>query len=158
MQFFRGVAVRREDQFHVGIVAEDLQATTDALAAALGYEWGPEVGSTTEVTLPGGPLVVELRCVFSVSVPRLEIVRSIPGTLWESAAGLHHIGYWSDDVAADVAELTSHGYVEEASRLGPDGRPYFTFCRSSNGFRIELVTRAAQAQLRQCWAAPGSAT
>lgn len=149
--------MKAEDQFHLGIVAEDFEATAAALSSVFGYEWGPEVGSEVELTLPTGEAVLNLRCAFTTSIPRLEIVRSIPGTLWEpvAGAGIHHVGYWSDDVAADTAELERHGYVNEATRLGPDGAPFFTFQRSPAGFRIELVSRVAKAGLEQCWASPG---
>jgi hypothetical protein len=148
--------MRARDQFHLGIVAEDTSATMAALTALFGYEWGPEVGSVTEVALPAGVTTLDLRCVFSVTVPRLEIVRAIPGTMWEPASGggIHHVGFFSDDVAADAAELAGQGYVTEATRTGPDGRPFFAFQRSAKGFRVELVSRAAQAGLERCWTVP----
>ena len=40
-----------------------------------------------------------MKMAYSKSEPRLEIIQSIPGTVWEPAdSGVHHIGYWSDDV------------------------------------------------------------
>ncbi|MBA2947806.1 VOC family protein [Streptomyces himalayensis] len=151
--------MKAEDQFHLGIVAEDFEATMAVLSSLFRYEWGEEVGGPIPVALPTGEAVLELRCAYSVTTPRLEIIRSIPGTLWEPATGtgIHHIGYWSDDVAADSAELVRHGYVTEATRTGPDGTPFFTFHRSANGFRVELVSRAAQPGLQRCWAVPKSA-
>jgi hypothetical protein len=147
--------VQLGDQFHLGIVTAGFEATMDALTSVFGYEWGPEVGGPTAVRLPSGEAVLDLRCAFSTSVPRLELVRSIPGTLWEPApGGIHHVGFWSEDVAADTAELARHGYELEASRNGDDGRPFFTFQRSATGFRIELVSTAARAGLEQCWASP----
>ncbi|GAA3219638.1 hypothetical protein GCM10010468_43810 [Actinocorallia longicatena] len=102
--------------------------------------------------LPGGDVDLELRCSYSLSVPRLEVVRSVPGTLWEAAYGIHHVGYWSDDVAADVAELTGHGFVTEATRPAPGGGLHFAFLRSAaTGFRVELVTRLAQPGLERVW-------
>ncbi|XVQ14738.1 VOC family protein [Spirillospora sp. CA-255316] len=143
------------DQFHLGIVTAEFEATMDTLSTLFGYEWGPEVGEPIAVTLPTGEAVLNLRCAFSTSVPRLELVRSIPGTMWEPApGGVHHVGFWSDDVAADSAELASNGYVLEASRNGADGRPFFSFQRSATGFRIELVSTVARAGLEQCWATP----
>lgn len=69
---------------------------------------------------------------------------------------VHHIGYWSDDVAADSAELERHGYMAEAARIGPDGSPFFAFYRGTRGFRVELLTRMAQPSLEQYWAGPGA--
>ncbi|KAA9156191.1 VOC family protein [Amycolatopsis acidicola] len=142
--------MRAGDQFHLGIVAGDLEAMMSALSAVLGYEWGPVVGGPNPVTLPGGERVLDIRCAYSVSVPRLEVIRSIPGTLWEPD-GIHHLGYWSDDVAGDGCELADKGFRVEASRTGPDGKPYFAFYRNDDGVRIELLSRAAEPGLSQCW-------
>ncbi|WP_020109442.1 VOC family protein [Nocardia sp. 348MFTsu5.1] len=146
--------MKAEDLFHVGIVTHDLEATQTQLSSLLGYEWGPEIGAPLEVTLPSGLVTVEVRCAFSITTPRLEVVRSVPGTFWEPAegSGVHHVGYWSDDVDADAAELVSQGYVTEATRSGPDGSLFFAFLRSDTGYRMELVTRAAEPHIQQCWA------
>ncbi|MCX4763670.1 VOC family protein [Streptomyces sp. NBC_01275] len=151
--------LRPEDHFHVGIVAEDFHASKDQLAELFGVEWGAEMGGPTEVTLPTGDVVVDFRCAYALSEgpgTRLEIVRRVPGTtLWEPTpgSGIHHFGYWSDDVDADTAALERHGYVIEATRRGPDGALFFAFLRSGEqtGFRVELVSRAAQPSLERAW-------
>lgn len=98
------------NQFHLGIVTADFEATMDRLSSVFGYEWGRETGGPIAVTLPDGEKVLDLKCAFSTAVPRLELVRAIPGTLWEAAeGGIHHVGFWSDDVAADTAELQASG-------------------------------------------------
>ncbi|NUU20341.1 MAG: VOC family protein [Streptomycetaceae bacterium] len=150
-----------EDQFHVGIVTDDLQATMDRLSSLFGYEWTEPMGGPTEVALPTGGAVLDFLCAYSTSAPRLEVVRHLPGTMWEPApgSGIHHLGYWSDDVAADTAELERGGYVVEATRQGPDGKPFFAFLRGERGFRVELVTRAAEPSLARAWtAASGNST
>ena len=147
--------MRAADQFHLGIVAADLEATTAALSETLGYEWGIETGGPLEISVPSGELRVDIRCVYSITVPRLEVIREVAGTLWEPVpgSGIHHVGYWSDDVAADIAELERWGYEVEALRPGPDGTPLFAFLSASAGVRIELLTRAAEGGLSRCWAA-----
>jgi hypothetical protein len=146
--------MKAEDQFHLGIVTEDLEASRSQLSTLFGYEWGPEVGGPLTVELPAGETELGLFCAYSVTTPRIELVRGIPGTLWEpvDGVGIHHLGYWSDDVAADSAELAAQGFVTEATRTGPDGRLFFSFQRSTSGLRIELVDRSAQPALQQCWA------
>ncbi|AHH19036.1 glyoxalase/bleomycin resistance protein/dioxygenase superfamily protein [Nocardia nova SH22a] len=146
--------MKAADQFHLGIVAADLEQTTAALSRLLGYKWGIESGGPLTVTAPSGQLSVDIRCVYSTTVPRLEVIRAVAGTLWEpvSGSGIHHVGYWSDDVAADMAELTAAGYEVEAVRPGPDGAPMFAFLTAASGFRIELLTRAAESGLARCWA------
>jgi Glyoxalase/Bleomycin resistance protein/Dioxygenase superfamily len=143
-----------EDQFHVGIVVDDIDSALETLADRFGYEWCEEMGGPTPVTLPSGDAVVDLRFVYSMTVPRLEIIRTVPGSLWEPVAGsgIHHLGYWSDDVPADSAELARHGYATEATGSRPDGEPYWTFHKGPSGPRIELVSRSVQAPLEQYWA------
>ncbi|WP_327692812.1 VOC family protein [Streptomyces sp. NBC_00459] len=145
--------MRGEDQFHLGIVAEDFEGTLAGLSAAFGYEWCAEIAGPLTVTLPTGDAEVRLSCVYSRTSPRLEILRSIPGTLWEAlpGGGVHHVGYWSDDVAADCAGLAALGYTVEASRLGSAGSA-FAFLRGSDGVLVELVDRAAQPMLEKLWA------
>lgn len=150
------VVLNPGDQFHVGLVVEDFEETLGQLSALFGYEWCDETGGPVALELPTGAAVLDMRCTFSRTSPRLEIVRRIPGTLWEPVPGstLHHIGYWSDDVAGDTAKLADHGYVIEATRRGADGGMFFAFLRSTNGPRVELVTRGVQPHLEQHWAQP----
>lgn len=144
--------MRAEDQFHLGLVVEDFEATLAELTGAFGYEWCGEIGVTVPVTLPTGDAVLDLNCAYSRTLPRLEIVRRIPGTLWEPVAGggVHHVGFWSDDVAADAAELTGQGFVTEAARTGSGGAP-FAFLRGPSGLLVELVDRVAQPGLETYW-------
>lgn len=150
------VVLNPGDQFHVGLVVEDFEETLGQLSALFGYEWCDETGGPVALELPTGAAVLDMRCTFSRTSPRLEIVRRIPGTLWEPVPGstLHHIGYWSDDVAGDTAKLADHGYVIEATRRGADGGMFFAFLRSTDGPRVELVTRGVQPHLEQHWAQP----
>lgn len=145
--------MRAEDQFHIGIVVEDLEKTSQELSHLFGHQWLPAIGGPSAVTLPDGEKVLDLRCAYTAAEPRLEIIERIPGTLWEPVNGVHHIGYWSDDVAADAAALEDHGYVHEATRHD-DGVPYFAFYRSPAGLRVELLSRTAQPGLERYWRNP----
>ncbi|MDX2541569.1 VOC family protein [Streptomyces sp. WI04-05B] len=151
--------MRGEDQFHLGIVVEDFEGTLTALSAAFGYEWCAEIAGPLTMTLPTGEAEVRLACVYSRTEPRLEILRSVPGTLWEAgpAGGVHHVGYWSDDVGADRAELAGLGYTVEASRIGSAGSD-FAFLRGPGGVLVELVDRATRPMLERFWADGGSRT
>lgn len=145
--------MKAADLFHLGIVTDDPESAREEFTALFGYEWGPEIGGPLPVTLPAGDRTLDLRCAYSVTEPRIEIVRGIPGTMWEAGGGIHHAGYWSDDVAADAADLSARGFVTEATRTGPDGGMLFAFLRGTTGLRIELVTRAAEQGLQRCWGA-----
>lgn len=91
--------MRAHDQFHVGIVVDDLDATLADLTGLFGYEWCPQLHIETPVVLPSGDTTLDLRFTYSSTVPRLEVIQSIPGSLWVPApsSGVHHVGYWSDD-------------------------------------------------------------
>jgi len=54
--------------------------------------------------LPDGEATLDLVFTYSKTEPRVEVIQSMPGTLWVPAedSGIHHLGYWSDDVAADA--------------------------------------------------------
>ena len=144
--------MKAEDQFHLGIVVDDFEGTLRSLSELFGYEWCSEIAITMPVTLPSGDIVVDNRFTYSVTAPRLEIIQSIPGTLWVPAGGVHHIGYWSDDVAADSAELERRGFATEAAGRRPDGAPHWAYHRDGTGLRIEIVSRSAQPGMEQYWA------
>ncbi|MFJ3415694.1 VOC family protein [Streptomyces sp. NPDC086082] len=148
--------MRAEDQFHLGLVVEDFEGALAEFSAAFGYEWCAEIGGAVPLTLQTGNAVLDISCAYSRTVPRLEIVRRIPGTLWEPVAGggVHHVGYWSDDVAADAADLTRQGFVTEAARDGTGGAP-FAFLRGPSGLLVELVDRVARPGLEKLWAHEG---
>jgi hypothetical protein len=145
--------VRAADQFHVGIVVDDLDTATAQLTDLFGYRWCDEIAVPTPVTLPDGEIVVDMRFTYSMTAPRLEIVQSIAGTLWEPAAGsgIHHLGYWSDDVARDAAELERRGLRREAAGIRPDGSLHWSYLRMPDGPRIELVATEIRPVFEQWW-------
>jgi hypothetical protein len=149
--------MRGEDLFHTGIVVDDLDAALRDLTELLGYEWCDQIAVPTPVTLPTEDVVIELRFAYSRTVPRLELIQSVPGSLWVPAAGsgIHHLGYWSDDVAADSAALARRGFATEATGTRPDGEPYWSYHRGQTGPRIELVGRSVQPGHEGYWSSRG---
>jgi hypothetical protein len=142
------------DQFHIGIVVDDPASAMSDLTALFGYEWCDQLGGPVAVSLPSGDTTIQLQAWYSKSEPRLEIVQSIPGTVWTPAAGsgVHHLGYWVDDVAAGSAELERRGYAVEAVGRRPDGVPYWAYHRSPAGPRVELVSRKLRPTLESYFA------
>ncbi|HUJ65726.1 MAG TPA: VOC family protein [Acidimicrobiales bacterium] len=145
--------MRAADQFHAGIVVDDFEATLEQLSELFGYVWGQEIRTPVPVRLPTGEELLDMGLVYSLTLPRLEIVRSIPGTLWTAPPGssVHHLGYWSDDIEADSARLAENGYLNEAVGCDGDGNPYWAYHKSSTGPRIELVSRALEPALQGYW-------
>lgn len=146
--------MKATDLFHIGIVVDDLDAALDDFGSTFGYEWCPVFAIETPVVLPEGQVTLDLRFVYSKTEPRVEMIRAVPGTPWVPAAGsgIHHAGYWSDDMAADLRNLDARGYVEEARGISLEGTPIWAYYRSPVGPRIELVSRQLQAGLEQYWA------
>ena len=144
--------MRAEDKFHVGIVVDDVESALVELTELFGYEWAPEMGAPTSVRLPTGEAVLDFRAVYSKTTPRLEIVRPIPGTIWVPAdSGVHHLGYWSDDVVADSASLEGRGFATEAVGVRPDGTVFWAYHRKPGRPRIEIVTRDLQPVMEEYW-------
>lgn len=146
--------MKAADQFHVGVVVDDFEVTLDDLSDLFGYRWCPPLAVSTPVVLPDGELTLDLLFTYSVTTPRVEVIKSNPGTLWTPAlgSGIHHVGYWSDDVAADAAHLRSRGYDVEATGVHPDGTAMWAYHRNPRGPRIELVSRDIAAGLQEYWA------
>jgi hypothetical protein len=141
------------DHFHVGIVVDDFEAALDDLSDLFGYDWCPTLSISTPVVLPDGEAMLDLVFTYSRTTPRVEVIQSMPGTLWTPApaSGIHHLGYWSDDVASDAARLTARGYAAEAAGVRPDGTAVWAYHRSPGGPRIELVSRDIAQGLEQYW-------
>jgi glyoxalase/bleomycin resistance protein/dioxygenase superfamily protein len=145
--------MRGTDQFHIGVVVADLDAALVELTEMFGYEWCPPLAVQTPVVLSEGEMMLDLRFTYSATTPRVEAVQAVPGTLWVPApgSGIHHAGYWSDDLTADSALLEAHGYLTEAKGIRPDGTPAWAYHRSPSGPRIELVSRQLQPGLEHYW-------
>ena len=115
--------MKATDQFHVGIVVDDLDAALAELTELFGYQWCPQMAVRTPVLLATGETELDLRFTYSATTPRVEVIQSRPGTLWIPASGshIHHLGYWSDDVAADAVQLAERGH-RGGSHRRPPGR------------------------------------
>ena len=144
------------DQFHVGIVVDDLDAARDLLTEVAGYEWGPDMQLEYTMRLPSGPITFQQRLCYSITEPRLELVRSAAGTpLQPSPSGLHHLGYWCGDVARSSAGLAAKGWTWECGGALPDGSPAWAYHLRPGHVRIELVSTALKAGLESLWRAKG---
>ena len=134
----------RDGFYHWGIVARDFDATCEELAAVCGLTWAKPMRRRFDLRQPDGVIEVEFRLTYSVEgPPHYEIVEASPGTLWDpsvAGGGVHHLGFWSTDVATDAARLEAAGYPCGATAATPDGRPAgFSYHRLQTGLWVELV-------------------
>ncbi|MFL6084290.1 MAG: hypothetical protein ACJ74F_14020 [Mycobacterium sp.] len=64
-----------------------------------GYTWTDIVSVDQQAVTPAGEITIPMRMVYSGADPRLEIIQTVGGIVWTPAdSGVHHIGYWSDNV------------------------------------------------------------
>ena len=143
------------DQYHAGIVVDDFEESRAWFSETAGYRWCEPVAVDQVITTTKGEETIPMRIAYSVDEPRLELIQTAPGTIWvPSTSGIHHLGYWSDDVDADVSTLLATGMELEATTPLPDGTTLFAYCHAPGRTRIELVSRAMQPLLSTWWSQP----
>ena len=105
--------------WHIGIAVHDLEKGQKELSEVFGLRWRPaRVRKLTLLDAAGGPFAVECHVVFSLGGPfAVEVWHAIPGTPLgvPAAGGVHHIGYWVDDLAAEAKRLDALGYPSYAT-------------------------------------------
>lgn len=133
--------------YHYGLVVADFDAALTELGTELGLQWASVQRRTFEVRQPNGLVTADFRVTYSITgPPHFEVIEPTPGTIWSyDGGGVHHLGYWSDDLARDSARLTEAGYTWEATYHNPDADGPFGFTYHTlptTRLRIELVDRA----------------
>jgi lactoylglutathione lyase len=152
--------VKQENLYHTGIVVDDLEATMAWFADVAGYTWTDVVSVDQTAVTADGEVTIPMTMVYSGADPRLELLRTVPGTVWTPAdSGVHHIGYWSDDVESDLATLESGGMTCEVKSYNPDGSGtlLWAYAKGPTGPRIELVSRNMEPFIAYWWATAGPA-
>ena len=145
--------MKPDDLYHTGIVVDDLDATLKWFTVVASYRWTDVVEVDQTVYTPKREATVPMRMAYSSDDPRVEILQTIHNTVWTPAdSGVHHLGYWSDDVDADVAKLEANGMVLEVKSLLPEGSTLWAYCKGATGPRIELVSRAMEPFIAQWFA------
>jgi lactoylglutathione lyase len=151
--------MKPDDLYHTGIVVDDLDATLQWFTAVAGYRWTDVVEVDQMVATPEGEVTVPMRMAYSGEDPRVEILQTIPNTIWTPAdSGVHHLGYWSDDVDADVVALEANGMTVEVKSLLPEGTTLWAYCKGATGPRIELVSRAMEPFIAHWFATADAST
>src|ERR1700716_2874518 len=123
--------------WHIGIAVPDLEEGKKELGEVFGLRWRPaRVRKLTLADAAGRPYEMECHVVFSLGGPfAVEVWQAIPGTPLDmpDAGGVHHIGYWVDDLAAEAKRLDAPGAPTSAPAPPP---PLLT--RGPAGTLIEL--------------------
>jgi hypothetical protein len=126
--------------YHIGYAVEDIDA---AMTQFPGIEWNPVEHREL------GPWPFSI--TFSLSGPPfLELIQGPSGGPWTPSSEPHHLGYWSDDLAADQAALAAQGLVPDFDG-GVHGRPFSYHRLPGDLGRIELVDVAARPGFLASW-------
>lgn len=131
--------------YHCGYLVEDLDRSLKRCEAVFGLRFrepesralAPAAGF--EDTIPAGE---EIRFAFSVGddFPFLELIEAQDGGLFGRAQGegLHHVGFWVEDMAGVRATQEAEGLRTEARFDDPDGSER-VFYAGSGTIRVESV-------------------
>lgn len=138
-------ALNPKDFYHTGIVVPDLDEAMARLTALAGYRWITPLSYTLPFRTTDGVRDLTSTIVYSVQSPHLELVQEVPGTPWTPAPGnsVHHVGYFTDDLAETARALESNGFRFEMTGEIPDSEfGMFAYYIDAFGTRIEIVDRA----------------
>ena len=137
--------------YHLGFMTSDLEAAMEQLGTTFATRWTPlqSAEDLTFSTGDGPSARFSTRTVHSAGhqAMHLEVVEGSAGSIWHTDAivALHHLAYWSPDVAADVDALREQGWELELTALDDDGRPTrFAYLSKAGLTRIEMVGLARQ--------------
>ncbi len=139
------LALRPEDLYHTGIVVPDLEAAMTRLSALAGYRWITPMSYTLPFRTTAGVRELTSTIVYSLQSPHVELVQEVPGTPWTAPPGnaVHHLGYFSDDLAASARALRDNGFTLEMTAEVPGSDlGMFAYFTDAFGARIEIVDRA----------------
>ena len=135
--------LQAKDLYHTGIVVPDLEASIARMTALAGYRWTQINSVQMPIRMTTGDRVLQLRYVYSLDAPYVELVQEVPGTPLTAAphGAIHHLGYFCDDFPMTSKRLEEAGFVREACAV-VDGMPsIFAFYLDPAGVRIEIVDR-----------------
>jgi catechol 2,3-dioxygenase-like lactoylglutathione lyase family enzyme len=147
----------QQAQFHVGVRVADLESSMAALSAGLGLRWAQVVEREQDVWTPeAGAHQVPLRFTYSCDGPQhVELLQGSPGSVWDgtTSPGIHHVGVWVDDIAAEVERLVGVGWTLEAAGRPPeDGYGPMAYVRAPDGTLLEPVSSDVRPRFERWWA------
>ncbi|OBA74549.1 bleomycin resistance protein [Mycobacterium sp. 1554424.7] len=138
-------ALRPQDLYHTGIVVPDLDAAMATLGELAGYRWIKPMSYTLPFRTASGVRELTSTIVYSLQSPHIELAQEVPGSPWTAAPGnaVHHLGYFSDDLAESARALEANGFTLEMTADAPgSGLSLFAYFIDASGTRIEIVDRA----------------
>jgi hypothetical protein len=115
------------------------------LSALAGYRWITPLTYTLPFRTANGSRELTSTFVYSLQSPHLELIQQVPDSPWIAAPGnsVHHLGYFTDDLAETARMLEADGFTFEATAdISPPDLALFAYYIDAFGTRIEIVDRA----------------
>ena len=140
--------------FHTGILVPDLDVAMKEMGASLGVTWAtPWSYEPMSYWTPAGKATAPLRVTYSKQGPQhVELIQG--GGFWAaSPPRTHHVGVWTDNLAAEANALVKQGWKPEAALLAPEeGWGRFCYIRPpAGGLLLELVSTEIKALMESRW-------
>jgi catechol 2,3-dioxygenase-like lactoylglutathione lyase family enzyme len=132
------------DLFEIALIVPNLEEAIERFHHAFGYTFSPIVEGVLPTRDDAGESLPPLRMAVSREFPNVELMETAPGTDIEPPAGtgLHHLGYYVDDLAGESERLQAMGmplvrggFVDDAFPVG------WVYHVMADGTLIELVDR-----------------
>jgi catechol 2,3-dioxygenase-like lactoylglutathione lyase family enzyme len=135
--------------YHQGVRVPDLDQAMSELGGAMGLRWCEPQAREQAVWIPDeGPSTIPLRFTYSAEGPQhVELLEGAPGSIWDGREqpGLHHVGVWSDNVAADTTAMLAAGWTLRLAQASPEeGYGAFTYVQPPGGLIVEFVWSALE--------------
>lgn len=146
--------------FHTGIVVDDLVTAMAAYSEAFGLEWATPLHSTHRLRTERGLQPRETWAAYSLQGPHhLELLEHTDSTVYESLPGgprINHMGYWTDDLPAEIARLEGAGMRCRLHGESPGGwLTRMAYLEDGNGgLYVELVDSELEPEFNAWWSAP----
>jgi catechol 2,3-dioxygenase-like lactoylglutathione lyase family enzyme len=130
----------------IAVVVRDLDAAMERYAAQLGigpwnvYTYGPHRMHTMTFRGRDQPYVMKL-ALAQVGTTQYELIEPVEGPttyheyLDQRGEGLHHVGYYVDDIDTEIARMAALGYplLQSGRGFGVDGDGAYAYFDSEAG-------------------------
>jgi len=145
--------------FHVAILVEDIEAAMAKFSQALGLSFHPPITAEFSRLEDPHPHASFCRCTYSADgPPHIELIEANGDGLFsiEQGEGVHHLGFWEDDMEGRCSLLARAGVGEGARTVGVDGLTYswFNDPAACHGVRLEYLN-TIQREVAEAWMKTG---
>ena len=142
--------------YHIALVVEDVEQAMTEIGEALHLTWAAVQRRTTLTDYRGETTSIDMCFTYSLQgPPYLELLERREGTMF-GHLGLHHIGVWTDDPAAESTRLDALGWAKESVSIRPDGSWTGALFHIGTGdLRVEVVNIGSSGPKLACYLAGG---